>query len=87
MAAKPRILDLDMQRLEDVLRRAEATLREDDYALLKAYLMVTDRRRLEIDATLPVVIGQWRKRRTDTLLARIVRSCFAGEEGKTHRPE
>lgn len=36
MLAKPTIIELEMDRLEDVLRRAEAALKEEDYALLKA---------------------------------------------------
>ena len=32
----PTILDLDMHRLDDVLRRAEEALPEEDYAILKA---------------------------------------------------
>jgi transposase len=35
-STKPTILDLDMHRLEDVLRRAEEALPEEDYAILKA---------------------------------------------------
>jgi len=35
-STKPTILDLDMHRLDDVLRRAEGALPEDDYAMLKA---------------------------------------------------
>jgi transposase len=36
MPTKPTIIELDMGKLEDVLRRAEATLNEEDYAMLKA---------------------------------------------------
>ena len=32
----PTVLDLDMHRLDDVLRRAEEALPEEDYAILKA---------------------------------------------------
>jgi hypothetical protein len=35
-STKPSILDLDMHRLDDVLRRAEGALPEEDYAILKA---------------------------------------------------
>jgi transposase len=35
-STKPTILDLDMHRLDDVLRRAEGALPEEDYAILKA---------------------------------------------------
>jgi len=35
-STKPTILDLDMHRLDDVLRRAEGSLPEEDYAILKA---------------------------------------------------
>jgi transposase len=34
--AKATILELDMKKLEDVLRRAESALREEDYATIKA---------------------------------------------------
>jgi transposase len=36
VSTKPTIVDVDMERLDDVLRRAEAALDEEDYALLKA---------------------------------------------------
>jgi len=36
MPTQPTIIELDMNNLEDVLRRAEAKLDEKDYALLKA---------------------------------------------------
>jgi transposase len=35
-STKPTILDLDMHRLDDVLRRAEGALPEEDYVILKA---------------------------------------------------
>jgi len=45
-STKPTILDLDMHRLDDVLRRAEEALPEEDYAILKAliesYAYITD---------------------------------------------
>jgi hypothetical protein len=37
-STKPSILDLDMHRLDDVLRRAEGALPEEDYAILKAFV-------------------------------------------------
>jgi len=36
ISTKPTIVDVDMERLDDVLRRAEAALDKEDYALLKA---------------------------------------------------
>jgi transposase len=46
ISTKPTIVDVDMERLDDVLRRAEAALDEEDYALIKAvvesYNYVTD---------------------------------------------
>ena len=46
MPTQPTIIELDMNNLEDVLRRAEAKLDEKDYALLKAladsYAYLTD---------------------------------------------
>ena len=36
ISTKPTIVDVDMERLDDVLRRAEAALDEEDYALIKA---------------------------------------------------
>ena len=46
ISTKPTIVDVDMNRLEDVLRRAEAALDEEDYALIKvvveSYNYVTD---------------------------------------------
>lgn len=35
-STRPTVLDLDMHRLDDVLRRAEEALPEEDYAILKA---------------------------------------------------
>ena len=36
MQTKPTTIEIDMNKLEDVLRRAEATLNEEDYAMVKA---------------------------------------------------
>jgi len=33
-----------------------------DYDILKAYLMVTNRRRLDIEAAVPIIIPQWKRR-------------------------
>lgn len=50
--------------LVDVASAADAASKETprDFDLLKAYLMVTDRKRLELDAAVPVLLEQWRKR-------------------------
>ena len=36
MPTKPTIIEMDTDKLEDALRRAEAALNEEDYSLLKA---------------------------------------------------
>jgi transposase len=68
--AKPTIIELDMKRLEDVLRRAEAALGEEDYATIKAVV--------ESYAYLAELVGN-----KDTSIARLRKLLFGARTEKT----
>jgi type VI secretion system protein ImpL len=51
---------IDIAQTTDVKTASAAAA--TDFDLLKAYLMVTDRSRLEADFAAPILVGQWKKR-------------------------
>jgi hypothetical protein len=69
-STKPTILDLDMHRLDDVLRRAEGALPEDDYAMLKAVV--------ESYAYIADLVGD-----KNTSIARLRKLLFGAKTEKT----
>ena len=70
MPTKPTIIELDMNELEDVLRRAELALSEKDYALLKAVC--------ESYAYLSDVVGD-----KNTTISRLRKMLFGAKTEKT----
>jgi transposase len=68
--AKAAIIELDMKKLEDVLRRAEAALREEDYATIKAVV--------ESYAYLAELVGD-----KNTSIARLRKLLFGAKTEKT----
>jgi len=70
MLAKPTIIELEMDRLEDVLRRAEAALNEEDYGLLKAVV--------ESYAYVAELVGS-----KNTTIARLRKMLFGARTEKT----
>ena len=69
-STKPTILDLDMHQLDDVLRRAEGALPEDDYAMLKAVV--------ESYAYIANLVGD-----KNTSIARLRKLLFGAKTEKT----
>jgi len=69
-STEPTILDLDMHRLDDVLRRAEGALPEDDYAMLKAVV--------ESYAYIANLVGD-----KNTSIARLRKLLFGAKTEKT----
>ena len=72
MPTKPTVIELNMNELEDVLRRAESALSEKDYALLKAVC--------ESYAYLSDVVGD-----KNTTRSRLRKLLFGAKTEKTAR--
>ena len=70
MPTKPTIIELDMDKLEDVLRRAEAALNVEDYSLLKAVV--------ESYAYIAELVGE-----KTTTIARLRKMLFGASTEKT----
>jgi transposase len=70
MPTNPTIIELDMKKLEDVLRRAEAALREEDYETIKAVV--------ESYAYLADLVGN-----KNTTIARLRQLLFGAKTEKT----
>ena len=70
--AKPTIIELDMDKLEDVLRRAEGKLDEEDFAMVKALA--------DAYAYLTEVVGD-----KNTSIARLRKLIFGAKTEKTAR--
>ena len=70
MPTKPTIIEMDADKLEDVLRRAEAALDEEDYSLLKAVV--------ESYATIAALVGE-----KATTIARLRKMLFGASTEKT----